>query len=228
MSQVSRILPHPTIHGASPQALGFVGRGSGRVVSEPIVPGYVEGVPFLAIDMGRAPRPAPHEVKGVMALYGTDINPDLRRLTVYGREISLISEARYAAFSPPAELRVFPRDLGNPDLEFSGIYEDGWISEESFFVLGGKPGASHFRIAGQIPLVKDEGFSSTISVRVDEAPAVTRELKLGNFSVDVPLPAPSERKHRIDIHFSKSQILPGSDGRATAGLISYLGLVAGP
>ena len=32
-------------------------------------------------------------------------------------------------------MAAFPADLTYPDLEYSGIYEDGWIAESAFFSL---------------------------------------------------------------------------------------------
>jgi hypothetical protein len=138
-----------------------------------------------------------------------------------------VSEAQYEAFAPPAMLRSFPQDLADPALEFSGIYEDGWISEESFFVLG-STGANRLRIVGVVPLIQAPDFTTTLEVRIDGVPAASRQLALGTFSLEVPLAKSAARKRRIELRFSRAQALPGGDGRMTAGRLFYLGLVSAP
>lgn len=228
MKHFESALPKPFIGGPSRQPMGFVGRGSGRVVSAPVEFATVEGVPFFALDMGRDARPTPFSKSRLMTLFGTSVNPDERRLTVYARDISLISDEAYRAMSPPAELASFPRDLGNRNLEYSGIYEDGYVSEESFFILKATSRNARVRISGMVPGIEDMAFKTRIHVLVDGVEVATSELGLGDFTVEGTVPGDATGKRRIEIRFDKAQLLPGLDARLTGGKISSIALVAQP
>ncbi len=225
MKHFESALPKPFVGGTSRQQMGFIGRGSGRVVSAPIDLTMIEGVPFFAFDMGRDARPTPFTKSGLMSLFGNSINPDERRLTVYGRDISLIGDDEYRDMVPPSELSHFPDDLGNRSLEYSGIYEDGYISEESFFVLKGPSPKARVRISGMVPGIEDMKFKTRIHVLIDGVPVASRELGVGDFSVDAPVPGDATRKRRIEMHFDKAQLLPGLDARLAGAKISAIALV---
>src|SRR5439155_3422792 len=117
------------------QRLPMVGRGSARVFSPPMTPQIIEGRAFLGLDMGVDGEPFPERRSGLMALYGTDVALDRRRPVGFLRDISLVSQEEYGRLAPPSKLESFPADLENPDLEYSGIYEDGRVSEASYFQL---------------------------------------------------------------------------------------------
>lgn len=225
MKHFASALPKASVHGAARHEVGFVGRGSGRVVSEPLSFASIDGLAFFALDMGRDARPTPFTKTGLMALYGTSVNPDLRRLAVYGRDISLISDEEYRALAPPSELRAFPADLGHRGLEYSGIYEDGYVSEESFFVLKGTAPKARLRIAGLVPGIDDMKFTTRIHVAVDGQPLATREVGLGDFAIDVPLPGDAATKRRVQIRFDRAQKLPGGDDRITGAKLSAIAIV---
>lgn len=146
-------LPSPIIYGAKNTTVPFIGRGSGRIISEPIEPASIDGKAFIDIDMRRDGKYFIEYRPGFTSLYGNDVHKDSRHLAVHGRDISLISEEEYQAITPPSQLRQFPADLANPSLEYSGIYEDSWISERSFFVLEAKENTRFLLIKGLIPQV---------------------------------------------------------------------------
>ena len=153
MRQFKNQLPSPIIYGSKNTEIPFIGRGSGRIISEPLEPAFIEGKSFINIDMGRNGKEFVKHPLLLSRLYGDDVHKDSRRLTVYGRDISLISEDEYQTIKPPTQLRKFPADLANPNLEYSGIYEDGWISEHSFFVLEAKENTKFLMIKGLAPQV---------------------------------------------------------------------------
>lgn len=219
VKQFDSNLPKPDVQGIS---LGFVGRGTGRVVSRPIDLARIDGVPYLAIDMGRDGRQFTNPRRGLMLLYGREVPLDYRRLTTFGRDISLISEEDYQSFKAPASLQKFPADLANKHLEYSGIYEDGWISERSFFELAPKPDTRYLAIKGMVPQIDAPDFHNTLTVSIDGRNVVKQPLGLGAFEVKVPVSVNGQR-HRIDLAFDRYQILPGSDGRPTSGKIAFIG-----
>ncbi|MBT7486005.1 MAG: hypothetical protein HN673_06520 [Rhodospirillales bacterium] len=216
-------LPVPSLYAKSIQKIKFKGRGSARVFSDPITPLYINGVPVIAIDMGRKPERFPSRAIGLMRLYGTTVNRDPRLLTAFGRDISLVSEEKYRNFSPPSNLVNFPQGLENSELEYSGIYEDGYISEESFFILRQPSSTKKFKIEGLIPYIDQDTFKTIMILRIDGVDIVKKELGLGKFLVEIPVMPSQSSNRRVEISFSRAQKLPGADARISAAKINFLG-----
>jgi hypothetical protein len=197
------------------------------VVSEPVTPVYVEGLPYLQVDMGRDGRGFPERRVALTRLYGNDIKLDWRSLTTFGRDVSLISDADYQSWQPPTHVSSFPRDLEDDQLEYSGIYEDGWISERSYFILSSAQSSQFLTVRGMVPNVGDPGFSTNLAVSIDGAQVAKKALGLGAFEITVPVAA-SAGRHRIDLAFDGAQRLPGNDGRPFSAKIDFLGYAAAP
>ena len=222
MKQFTSALPLPVLQGESPVPLPFVGRGSGRVFSAPVVPQTIDGFRYLGIDIGRDGQQFPTKLTGLMLLYGQEIPVDQRRLTAFGRDISLISEAEYQALKVPNALTHFPADLADRGLEYSGIYEDGWISERAFVTLAPKPDTRFLVIKGMVPRIDTPDFRNTLAVSIDGREVIKHPLGLGAFDIKLPV-EPSSGRHRIDLVFDRYQVLPGEDGRPTGAKIDFLG-----
>lgn len=207
-------LPHPNVQSAT---VGFVGRGSGRVISSPLSLTVIDGVPYLTVDMG-LPFRLPTKLSGLMNLYGRHIPADPRLITAFGRDISLLSEEEYQSFQAPESLENFPSDLGNKHLEYSGIYEDGWISEEAFFILAPKPTAQYLVVKGMIPQVgiqvdwaatfkgilmghfhkvyqaRISPFQTTITLQYAGEVVAQKNLSYGHFEIKVPFTTAMRKK----------------------------------
>jgi hypothetical protein len=222
VKQFGSTLPTPRVQD---ETLHFVGRGSGRVFSSPIAPTYLNHIPYIAIDMQRDGKPFAHHASGLMKLYGRDVPQDPRLITAYGRDISLVSEEQYMTLLPPKHINQFPDDLANKSLEYSGIYEDGWISEQSFFILAADSGARFLVIKGMVPLIADPDFTSMISVSLNGKTVAQQKIGLGDFEIKVPV-TQLDGRQRIDISFSQYQSLPGKDRRITGGRVKFLGFIA--
>ncbi len=219
VKQFDSQLPTPIVQKTTVQ---FVGRGTGRVFSDPIVPEIIDGVPFVSFYMARDGKQFPNSTKGLMMLYGREVPADQRRITAFGRDISLISEEQFQAIQPPAYLKNFPSDLSNKNLEYSGIYEDGWISEKSFFVLSPGATSKFITVTGSIPQIDDPTFSTVLKVSVNGKEIASKSLVLGNFEFKVPLTSQAP-KQRVELAFSKYQTLPGADGRIAPAKINFIG-----
>jgi hypothetical protein len=133
----------------------------------------------------------------------------------------LIGDRDFADRRPPAGLQHFPADLANPDLEYSGIYEDGWIGEHAYAVVAGGP-------TGQLVL---EGSRTAtpggrLEVRVDGRRVVDRTVRPEPFSIRARVPA-SRLPRKIELRLSGVAPLPAPDGRPVSALLSYLGVVPG-
>lgn len=208
-------LPPAMLAGASATTLGVIGRGSARVVSPPLSPLSVGGASYLLLDLGSDARLLPIRRSGLMALYGRNIPLDYRRFVTWGRNISLVDNASFDPADKPNALRTFPRDLADARLEYSGIYEDGWLSEQGFVVLKGAEGARHMVITGTLP--QGIGLDKvTLRLQVNDGPQLLQALTPGNFEISVPS---GTGRQRLDFQFDAVGRLPGKDGRPVSALL---------
>jgi hypothetical protein len=225
LRQNGAALPDLTVHGRTRVAAGLVGRGSGRVLTPPVEPVVIDGQAFIHLDMGREGRQFPLPPTGpVTGLYGRQVALDNRYLTAFVRNISLLSLAQVQALEPPHAVSSFPADLAHEGLQYSGIYEDGWISERAFFILQPRAPRDVLEVRGMVPMIDRADFKTSLTVSVDGRPVSRAALGLGDFALKIPLP-PGQRSRRIDLAFDQTQTLPGGDGRPTGGLIRSIGFV---
>lgn len=218
--QFRSALPSPTVGGIP---IGFVGRGSGRLISPPLDPVEVEGVHFLEVEMNREGKRFPDANRSpIMKLYGAEVALDSRPLTAFARDISLISDADYSALIPPSSIGKFPHDLENKSLEYSGVYEDGWLSERSFFKLRSTNEARFLTLRGLVPSISNDSFTTHVTISVDGKDMDEQTFPVGEFEVKLPVALPAGN-HRIDLKFDKYLVLPGNDGRPVVGQLQFLG-----
>lgn len=215
-------LPPASVEGRERASLPFIGRGSARVFSQPVRARLIDGRYYIGVDMGTAGSYFPDKHSGAMNWFGKEIRADNRRLVGFARDISLVSEQEFSNLSPPASIGSFPAGLDNPDLEYSGIYEDGWIAERSFVRLRQPPGSAAIHIKGSVPLIADRRYRSTLQVLEDDIEVGRKELALGDFELTAPV-ASHSGNHRIELRFSNLQSLPSPDNRPAAALLSSLG-----
>ena len=128
-------VPPASVIGEQRQMLAIEGRGSARFFSPPIRTQKIDGGDYLVLDMGSWGSNFSNPRSWIMSLYGADVRLDSRRVVGFTRDISLISAEEYAALDTPACLQAFPAHVGNKNLEYSGIYEDGWVAEASYAIL---------------------------------------------------------------------------------------------
>ena len=217
--QFDSVLPDAKVQGDS---LGFVGRGGGRIFSAPVAPDVRDGIGYIAVDIGRPALPMNENKSGLMQIYGRDIRIDRRLLTTFGRDISVVSDQTYQGRLPPSYLTKFPADLANKNLEYSGIYEDGWISEKSFFKLSLPTLGAKLHVTGSLPRVGSAEFSTDMVLSVDGRVVERRHIVPGAFDV-VADSFDQPGIHRISIEFASTQRLPGEDGRVVGAKIDSIG-----
>lgn len=218
------LLPNPIAIGAERQPLPVTGRGSARVFSPPLTSQLIAGQPYLSIDMGALGQQFADRRSGVARLYGNDFTTDSRKIVGFVRDISLVSEADYQHRNLPARLEKFPLDLANPDLDYSGFYEDGWISESAFVSLDQPSNTSQFILQGSVYALNNPSFRTELKLLLDGQEVARKVLSPGEFAFAVRLASPPGR-HRIDLRSSHIQSLPGSDRRPTAFQVKFLGFV---
>jgi hypothetical protein len=210
-------IPHSTVVGTSATALPVTGRGSARVITAPVTPQIINGQPYLLFDVGEPARISYDHRHGLDALFGTSIPLDTRRLTGYVRDISLVSAADYARIRPPLAVSHFPADLANPDLQYSGVYEDGWMSSSAYFVLGGGTAATFELKANVLP-----GGPRKLEVVLNGRRLADVSVKPGVLSVNIPVAASSHWR-RVELLFDGTVRLPAPDDRPVSAYLSFVG-----
>ena len=218
-------IPPITVIGQGVYHFNILGMGSGRIVSVPITPRKINGRYYILLNMGRAGKHYPNRRRGLFNFYGKSVKSDDRHLAAFGRDISLISTKQYNAITPPTQVAHFPKGLANRDLLYSGCYEDGWLSPNSWWNLS-KPANSHvLRIKGSIPISKDKDHRTQITVKDNRVVVYKGELlKAGVFDLEIPVKNHSKKQH-VSIAFSKSLTLPKPDGRVAGARLSFIGFV---
>jgi hypothetical protein len=217
----SNRLPPARAVGAARVPFSVVGRGSARLFSAPLRPQIIAGQPYLVLDMGVDGRLAPVGRPGLEGLYGRSVPLDPRYLTSYVRDISLVTDAEYRQLRPPSVLRSFPADLANPDLEYSGLYEDGWMAEKAYVVLAGGDSADLVFRADVA-----HGAGRHLRVLVNGRKMASRPVAPGLLNLRVPLPA-SRFRRRIELQWEKAVPLPPPNRRPVTAFVRFLGLVSG-
>ena len=223
LSSIDHELPPAAVVGETRERLRFVGSGSGRVVSDPLKPQWIDGAPYICIDMGMDGIPTREIRTGLMRLWGLDLPLDYKQLVGLARNISIITDEEYRRFVAPAAISKIPRDFLNQQLEYSGIHEDGWLSESSYFILEGKTAVQPMVIRGVVPIIHDPSFSTNMIALVDGQEVGRRKLTIGEFEYRFPVPQRSGRR-RVELRFDKTQPLLNNDARRAAALLRCITL----
>lgn len=221
-SDASNRIPPISVIGSEAAAMGVKGRGSARLFSPPVKPQAIGSGTYILVDMGTQGATFPDRRWGVMRWYGTDVPNDPRRIVGFGRDISAISEEEYETLRPPDSLATFPDDLANRGLEYSGIYEDGWIGESSFAVLNQPEHSSALELSLMVPSILGAASSSHITVLVDGIEVAQKSYGPGKVQLRVPMPSGSG-KQRVALVFDRSVHLPDGDRRPVSAQLRFLG-----
>lgn len=208
-------LPPASILGQAPVEVGLTGNGAARVISPEFLPVVVDGVPYVLLDLGTDAKIRPVLRSGLMALYGRDVDLDYRRVVTFARQIRLANANDIASSNIPTSINKFPNDLGDVALQFSGIYEDGWIGNDGFVVLRSDE-RSRVVFRGFFP--NDIGLDAVdLILQVGSDAPVAKHLRPGNFEVEAPI---SVGVSKISFHFSAAGRLPHGDNRPVDALLS--------
>lgn len=171
--------------GADDYPLGFVGSGSARIITPVLKPEVFEQGAYLTIDFSDKAMPIQKHQTGLMRLWGQRYNLDDRRLVGFTRDISLLTEEQYQKLERPSRIARFPEDLTQyPGLEYSGMFEDGWVGQDAFFKLAGSHPGQVLYFKGYIPdtpAYRERGLDLTISI--NDTPTEVVNLRPGEFTL---------------------------------------------
>jgi hypothetical protein len=143
-------------------------------------------------------------------------------MVAFVRQIRVIDADASDSPVVPSRLAKFPSDLGNKNLEFSGIYEDGWLGDKGFLVLSSdKPGKVEFR--GLFP--QGLGLDSVdLALTVEGGTTIRKRLEPGPFELELPV---GSGRSRIGFQFSAIGRLPAGDNRPAVALLSSVSIEPG-
>ena len=205
-------------------SLGAVGSGAINLIVGPLKPVWLDGEAYVAIDFNQTAISLPTRRTWLKALYNSNINLDYRRLVGFGRDISALSPEEFNTLDRPRGLGRFPADIVSArGLEYSGIYEDGWISPDAHFVLAGPEAKDQIRIKGFIPDLPGISQTQELTICLNNKFHYTVSTRPGEFDWAIPVPA-NARFTQLDIHSESHAVLPDLDARPVAAKLTYIGL----
>jgi hypothetical protein len=216
-------LPPAAVAGNGRVAFDVTGSGSARVISPPVRPTIVDGHPYVILDMGRKGRFPPVPRPGLTGLWGKSVLLDSRLLTSYVRDVSLLSDDAYRRLTPPAAIGKFPDDLANQQLVYSGIYEDGWMSGHSYFVLGPHAARALTIHADALPIANQR-----VELLVDGKPVGSKAVPGGAFDWTIEVPPSSRDRRRVELRWARTGPISGRDPRPATAHLSFLGFAPAP
>src|SRR5205823_3303001 len=144
-----------------------------------------------------------------------------RRLVGFSRDISVISNEEYEALNAPSALQWFPSDLMHTDLQYSGIYEDGWIAESSYAVLEPKQDESTLLASISIPVLHGQPACSRAVLLLDGKEVAMQSTD--SRSLIFKIPFRGRGKHRVELRLDRHAYFPAPDERPVSAHIQYLG-----
>jgi len=178
----------------------------------------IAGQPYVLLDLGKNGRLFHRRRHGLQGLYGSAIPLDPRYLSAYLRDVSLIGNADYRRLRPPRAIQHFPGDLANPNLQYSGISEEGWVGRESYVVFA--PGAAATLVL-RADVPPREG--QRLDVLVNGRHLASRAVGPGRLELRIPVPS-SRPERRIELRWAGTARIGPNDPRRFAALLRYVGL----
>jgi hypothetical protein len=203
------------------EAVEIAASGSGALdlVSPPVRPCVVQGRTFVLVDFGETQKMS----KAAPYLYGllkVEYSPDPRETTGFLRDISLAPSA--PASSSDGEVE-FDWSFGKFDanFEFSGLYEDGWISDR-ILLRPRRTCCGKLKLDFDVPAEEVAAGPATVSIRRGNIATIKQSLVAGRNTISVDF-AKNEPNY-VEISVDKPMTLPGGDQRRILGLLRHISL----
>jgi hypothetical protein len=226
LPQYDRALPSASVVGSTNADLPLTGHGSARISVPLVEPVVVNGDKYIQLNINRILKPFPDLLSPMSKFYGASVNRDGRMISLFSSNISVVDSNSRDFQNAPTYIGSSPSDLENRALYYSGIYEDGWLSDDSYaWLRGGRN--QNLVVKASIPRVGKSGdYTTEASILVDGQLIKKQVVGFGNFEIDVPssgLPPMTSAAHKVEIQFSKTIRLPKPDGRPVSAQIQFFG-----
>jgi hypothetical protein len=145
-------------------------------------------------------------------------------LVGFGRDISAISEEDYSRIERPETVSKWPEDLfRGAGVEFSGFYEDGWVSDHAMMKLGSSRAGGHLVIRGMVPVIGALAKGNLLRIRIDGKLVATESLPPGRIEVNVPI-VEDRSVTSVNLDFTLQEKLPNGDDRPVSARIDMIGI----
>ncbi|MSU70586.1 MAG: hypothetical protein EXS39_07420 [Opitutaceae bacterium] len=212
-----------TIVGEDTYPIKFVGYGSARIFSQPIKPQVYEGLSYVAVDFGEEGAMILKEKTGLMRLYGLKYNLDDRRLIGFIRDISMITEEQYRNLKRPSRITRLPDDLyETPGLEYSGIFEDGWLGDRAYLCLGAAQKGDVVTFKGEVPDTAEfRQHGVTLVMTINSRDSGPIALRPGKFTINRFVEVDTDIT-RIELQFSSGATYGAIDSRHLASYVNEI------
>jgi hypothetical protein len=216
------------LQGISKYKLPTVGAGAANLIIGPIQPQIKEGHSLLSLDFGQKGVVFGNNKNGILKLYNMEVPIDPRSALGFGRDMSILSKSEYEQIQRPSEISSFPDDITRKqNLEYSGWFEDGWISKKSYVILRTPKLGESLSVNGIIPGI--DKFMKTpqeLEIIINGEIVSKQTLRFGLFNLSIPIPRKliNDKFLKVELGFSGELLLPGGDARPVAAQITHLGL----
>jgi hypothetical protein len=204
-----------SVIGQSRITFNNLGEGSARILTPPIRLIERYGHRYVAVIFGHRVVMFPEIRSGLMALFGRDVKTDYRQFTLFGRDVSVED----VPLAPPGRLDQIPRDLFNPSLLYSGLYEDGWLGSRFSVVLRSSAVESALRLNVMVP---PSTHAQVVALIVDGRVRARLQVRPAAY-MDVRLLGVMPGDHTITVEPSETDRLSVRDVRKTWGRLRSIG-----
>jgi hypothetical protein len=106
----------------------------------------------------------------------------------------------------------FPRGLSAPNLFFSGVSPDGWLTDHARVVLALSGGSNVLHLTGNIPNFSRKISDGVMRITVDETLVLERPQSSGSFDIAIPIPK-ADGSRNISFKMTGADRLPSPDDR---------------
>jgi hypothetical protein len=207
------LLPTVRIQGESAVELGGFGAGAMDIVTAPVMPCNVGGRRYVMIDFGSDLQSFDNAPPFAYRVLGVRYSPDTRKIAGFLRDVSIVASA-----DEPTPTNVTWSAARAPYLlGYSGIFEDGWISNDARIDLKVADGRSRARFSLELDatLMKRQAHLPIVVVTDNLGNELLRQtLAVGANILDIKVP--SNVRTQLRLTTNRSFALPG-DGRLVSG-----------
>ena len=209
-------LPEITLYGASSSKLLVAGSGALSMTSLPLSPCIINGRSFVLLDIGIESSFFKKSAPFAYQLLGMPYLPDIRSLTGFMRDISVVHDQKVSHDKIAILKKQWDFEAFDSSFEYSGIFEDGWMSNH--IILRPKRGlqGSKIILALDVPNDPTEKQPALLSVEINGKP-VRQQPLMGRVNVAIDLSADSVQT--ISLIANRPYVLPRGDGRHVIGLL---------